>query len=378
MFFRLYKTRIKCLLKNRETLFWSFGFPILLSIFFYMAFSNLTSEDSIDTIPIAVIQDQNVDPSFMELIESIEITEDKKLFHVRSVSIEMAKKLLNEGKVKGIIDYEEDITLYLKENGIQQSIIKTFVDGYMQKSQTIRNIASLNPEVLSQEFLEEIVQHKDYIENGTMNQKSPDYTLIYFYSLIAMTCMFGCNWGFREMVDIQADQSAIGARINVAPTNKMKLLISNLLAAFTLHFSSIVLLFAFLNNVLRIKFGDDTGLLLLISLIGSLCGISFGAFVCVAFKINVKAREVILTAISIGGGFLAGMMNVEIKYLIATKAPVVGYINPSSLITDALYSLYYYENNSRVYFNLAILSVLTIFFVIVTYCKIRRREYASI
>ncbi|MDF2473310.1 MAG: type transporter [Anaerocolumna sp.] len=378
MFFRLYKTRIKCLLKNRETLFWSFGFPILLSIFFYMAFSNLTSEDSIDTIPIAVIQEQNIDPSFMELIESIEITEDKKLFHVRSVSIEMAKKLLNEGIVKGIIDYEEDITLYLKENGIQQSIIKTFVDGYMQKSQTIRNIASLNPEVLSQEFLEEIVQHKDYIQNGTMNQKSPDYTLIYFYSLIAMTCMFGCNWGFREMVDIQADQSAIGARINVAPTNKMKLLISNLLAAFTLHFSSIVLLFAFLNNVLRIKFGDDMGLLLLISFIGSLCGISFGAFVCVAFKINVKAREVILTAISIGGGFLAGMMNVEIKYLIATKAPVVGYINPSSLITDALYSLYYYENNSRVYFNLAILSVLTIFFVIVTYCKIRRREYASI
>jgi ABC-2 type transport system permease protein len=343
-----------------------------------MAFSNLTSEDSIDTIPIAVIQEQNIDPSFMELIESIEITEDKKLFHVRSVSIEMAKKLLNEGIVKGIIDYEEDITLYLKENGIQQSIIKTFVDGYMQKSQTIRNIASLNPEVLSQEFLEEIVQHKDYIQNGTMNQKSPDYTLIYFYSLIAMTCMFGCNWGFREMVDIQADQSAIGARINVAPTNKMKLLISNLLAAFTLHFSSIVLLFAFLNNVLRIKFGDDMGLLLLISFIGSLCGISFGAFVCVAFKINVKAREVILTAISIGGGFLAGMMNVEIKYLIATKAPVVGYINPSSLITDALYSLYYYENNSRVYFNLAILSVLTIFFVIVTYCKIRRREYASI
>jgi ABC-2 type transport system permease protein len=343
-----------------------------------MAFGNLTSQDTIDTIPIAVIKSENVNDSFIDVLNSMEITEDKKLFQVGIESKESAMELMNQGKIKGIIEYESDLTLYFNENGIEQSIIKTIADSYLQKSKTLMNIATINPDAFNQGLLEEIVQQRDFIVNGGTGQKNPDFTLIYFYSLIAMTCMFGCNWGFREMIDIQADQSAIGARINVAPTNKFKLLLSNLLAAFTMHFSSILLLFAFLNNILKVQFGDDLGLILLISIVGSLCGISFGAFVCVTFKINVKVREVILTAISIGGGFLAGMMNVDIKYLIATKAPIIGYINPSSLITDALYSLYYYETNERVFLNIGLLSVLTIIFVVVTFIKIRRREYASL
>lgn len=378
MFFQLYKTRIKCLLKNKESIFWSFGFPILLSIFFSMAFGNLTSQDTIDTIPIAVIKSENVNDSFIDVLNSMEITNDKKLFQVGIESKESAMELMNQGKIKGIIEFESDLTLYFNENGIEQSIIKTIADSYLQKSKTLMNIATINPDAFNQGLLEEIVQQRDFIVNGGTGQKNPDFTLIYFYSLIAMTCMFGCNWGFREMVDIQADQSAIGARINVAPTNKFKLLLSNLLAAFTMHFSSILLLFAFLNNILKVQFGDDLGLIILISIVGSLCGISFGAFVCVTFKINVKVREVMLTAVSIGGGFLAGMMNVDIKYLIATKAPIIGYINPSSLITDALYSLYYYETNERVFLNIGLLSVLTIIFVVVTFIKIRRREYASL
>lgn len=378
MFFQLYKTRIKCLLKNKESIFWSFGFPILLSIFFSMAFGNLTSQDTIDTIPIAVIKSENVNDSFIDVLNSMEITDDKKLFQVGIESKESAMELMNQGKIKGIIEFESDLTLYFNENGIEQSIIKTIADSYLQKSKTLMNIATINPDAFNQGLLEEIVQQRDFIVNGGNGQKNPDFTLIYFYSLIAMTCMFGCNWGFREMVDIQADQSAIGARINVAPTNKFKLLLSNLLAAFTMHFSSILLLFAFLNNILKVQFGDDLGLIILISIVGSLCGISFGAFVCVTFKINVKVREVMLTAVSIGGGFLAGMMNVDIKYLIATKAPIIGYINPSSLITDALYSLYYYETNERVFLNIGLLSVLTIIFVVVTFIKIRRREYASL
>lgn len=378
MFFQLYKTRIKCLLKNKESIFWSFGFPILLSIFFSMAFGNLTSQDTIDTIPIAVIKSENVNDSFIDVLNSMEITDDKKLFQIGIESKESAMELMNQGKIKGIIEFESDLTLYFNENGIEQSIIKTIADSYLQKSKTLMNIATINPDAFNQGLLEEIVQQRDFIVNGGNGQKNPDFTLIYFYSLIAMTCMFGCNWGFREMVDIQADQSAIGARINVAPTNKFKLLLSNLLAAFTMHFSSILLLFAFLNNILKVQFGDDLGLIILISIVGSLCGISFGAFVCVTFKINVKVREVMLTAVSIGGGFLAGMMNVDIKYLIATKAPIIGYINPSSLITDALYSLYYYETNERVFLNIGLLSVLTIIFVVVTFIKIRRREYASL
>jgi ABC-2 type transport system permease protein len=66
------------------------------------------------------------------------------------------------------------------------------------------------------------------------------------------------------------------------------------------------------------------------------------------------------------------------KYLIAEKAPIIGYINPPSLITDIFYSLYYYDEYTRIYINLCILIVLTIIFGGITYLKIRRRQYASI
>ncbi len=378
MFFRLYKTRIKCLCKNYEIIFWSFGFPILLAIFFYMGFSNLSSGENLDTIPIAVVMEESGVDQFLLGLNAAEISEGKKMFDVQSCTLERAEDLLDNSKIAGYIVYKEKPTLYVKENGIQQTIIKSFIDSYERLSQTAENIITLDPNAVNNGLLEELANHQNYVVDGGENGKKPNFTLVYFYSLIALTCMFGTSWGFREMIDIQADQSAIGARISVAPIHKMKLLICNLLAAFTLHFISIMILLAFLDRVLKIQFGGRLGMILLTCLLGSLCGISLGAMVCVTVKANVKVRGVILNVIIMGGGFLSGMMIVEMKYLIATKAPIIGFLNPSSLITDAFYCLYYYNGYGRFFINLCMLGILTIIFSVITYLNIRRREYASI
>ena len=378
MFFRLYKIRIKCLCKNYENLFWSFGFPLLLALFFYMGFHNLTSAEGIDTIPIAVVLSQDTENEFLSVLETVEISEGKKMFDVESSSLEDAKKLLDNAKIEGYIVYQEKPTLYVKENGIEQTIIKSFIDSYERMSKTATNIITLNPDAVNNGLFKELQSYQNYVLDGGDKSKNPDYTLVYFYSLIALTCMFGSNWGFREMLEIQADLSAIGARINVAPIHKIKLLFCNLLAAFTLHFTSIVLLLIFLVKVLKIEFGGQIGLILLTCLLGSLCGISLGAMICVTVKTNIKVRDAILSVIVLGGGFLSGMMIVEMKYVIATKAPIVGYLNPSSLITDAFYCLYYYDNYGKFIINLCMLSILTVIFGVITYLGIRRREYASI
>lgn len=378
MFFKLYRTRIKCLLKDKQNIFWSFGFPIILSLFFYLAFNNLASVENLDTIPIAVIQNESMDKEAVNVLKSMELNKNKKMFHVQTGNLETAKELLKEDKIKAYVDFEKDTRFYIKENGMEQTIIKSVLDSYLQKKQTVNNIVSTNPDAINNGFIQEVSHNKNYVKVREKDGKSPDYTIIYFYTLIALSCMFGCNWGFNEMVNIQADQSAIGARINVAPTHKMKLLCSNLFAAFSIHYLSVLFLLAFLMFVLKIKFGEDIGIVLLTSVIGSLCGISLGAFVCVTVKANLKVREAIVTAITIGGGFLAGMVVVDIKYLIATKAPVIAYLNPASLITDIFYSLYYYDGYSRVSINLCMLIIITIILWCITYLKIRRKEYASI
>ena len=379
MFFRIYKTRLKCLLRNKENIFWSFGFPILLSIFFYMAFSNLSKAEGIESIPIGLVVEENVIVPFKDILENVKITEGKNLFEVKTGTLEEVKDLLVREKVKGYIVFKDKPVLYIKNNGFSQSIIKTFLDTYEQKKQTINHIIQLNPDIVKNGQINLISNlFRNFIVDGGAKDKNPDNILIYFYSLIALSCIFGANWGFAEAVNIQADQSNIAARINVAPTHKMKLLLCNLLAAFTLHFLSVLFLLAFLIRVLNVAFGGQLNYILITCFIGSLCGISLGAMICVTIKANLKAKESILTAIIMGGGFLAGMMSTQVKYVVQTNVPFIGLINPSNLITDTLYSLYYYDEYHRFYRNITLLFILTIVFTSIAYFKIRRKEYASI
>lgn len=180
MFFRLYKTRIKCFCKNYENLFWSFGFPVLLAIFFYMGFHNLSSAEGIDTIPIAVVMEEDTESEFLSVLEAVEISEGKKMFDVESSSLEDAKELLDNAKIEGYIMYQEKPTLYVKENGIEQTIIKSFIDGYVRMSKTAKNIITLNPDAVNNGLFEELESYQNYVLDGGDKSKNPDYTLVYF------------------------------------------------------------------------------------------------------------------------------------------------------------------------------------------------------
>jgi ABC-2 type transport system permease protein len=80
----------------------------------------------------------------------------------------------------------------------------------------------------------------------------------------------------------------------------------------------------------------------------------------------------------LGGGFLSGMMFADMKYIVASKLPLLGYINPVNLVTDAMYSLYYYDTYERLYLNIAILCLITVLLGVASYIGIRRKDYASI
>jgi ABC-2 type transport system permease protein len=106
-------------------------------------------------------------------------------------------------------------------------------------------------------------------------------------------------------------------------------------------------------------------------------GILFGTTVSVGFKTTG-----IKYGITIGGTmlscFLSGMMASDIKYLISQNAPIVGYLSPATLISDAFYSLYYYDGFSRYFVNIAILCALCVLFGVITCVVLRRKTYASI
>lgn len=378
----LYKTRVKCLIRNKSNVFWTFLFPIVLATLFHLAFSNMNSSEIFHSIPIGVIENNEYENTkiFIETISSIKTSNDQnapKLFEVSVLEREGAEKKLIEDKIIGYIYPKDHMELTVKESGIEETIVKSFLDGYSQSLSTVESLIELNPQNI-ENILEDIQEKSTYLEDYLQGENSPDTTLNFFYSLIAMSCLFGCFWGLTAIADIQANLSLVGARVNVTPTKKIKLLFCNILAALTVHFTGILLLMAYLINILKINFGDDLNFVILSGFVSSLLGVSLGAMVSALSKKDLNFKYNILSAVTMFSCFLSGLMSVQVKYIVATRVPLLQYINPAHIITDAFYSLYYYKTKERFFLNIGLMIGYSLAFGIITYVATRRKKYASI
>lgn len=382
MILRLYIYRIKCLLKDKSNLFWTFIFPIVLATFFNMAFSNIYSAEEFQSIPIGLIDNKKDEKyqDFYEVVVNASMSKenlDNKLFEVTVCDEKEAGKLLQDNKIKGYIILGSEIQLFVKNSGLSETIIKTFLDTYTQITKTVTTLISNNPMAMEQ-IMNDVNETLNYVKSKEDSINPPDLTLNYYYALLAMACLYGCFWGLREITLIQANLSTKGARINVAPIHKMKLLICNLFAAFTIHFFGVALLLVYLILGLGINFKDNFGYVILTSVVGSILGVTFGAMVSAVVKKEEEVKYAIISGVVMLGCFLSGLMMVQMKYIVATKAPIVQYINPAHLITDAFYSLYYYDTLERFTLNIVLMVGYCILFSTITFLITRRRAYASI
>lgn len=377
MFFQLYKTRLKCLFRNRESMFWCYLFPILLVTFFHFAFNNIWKIDDFKTIPIAYVSEDSSGKELKEIMISAKMKNDVKMFDITRCDEAKAKILLENGKINAYITGNDKPVIHLKENSMNVTITKNFLDNYRQMAAAVKNILKENPNAAQEGLLDDVMHYDEFVKDVRTGNK-PQTLLVYYYALLAYTCMFAANWALDEVVNIQADLSARGARLNVTPTNKMKLFFCNMLAAFTAHMGSLVLMFLYLRYFNNIDFGNNLVYVFGICVLGSFCGLAVGGTIGIWVKKKAEVKEAILMVVTLGGGFLAGMMAHQIKYVIAQKFPLLGYINPVNLIADGLYSLYYYDTYHRFYLDAVLLCVITAVMFLASYVGIRRKNYASL
>lgn len=77
--------------------------------------------------------------------------------------------------------------------------------------------------------------------------------------------------------------------------------------------------------------------------------------------------------------FLSGMMIDRMKLIIEENIPFLNRINPVTLFTDAIYSLYYYNSMDRYFNNLIYLIFITLILMILTFFfLIRGKQYDSL
>jgi ABC-2 type transport system permease protein len=354
-------------------MFWTFLFSIILATLFNLAFSNIASHDLFKKIPISIVNNSEYkkDTGFQTAITG------SKIFTITLSTKQQADNSLKNNKIDGYVLFENGPNIILKSSGINQTILKGFIDNYLQIYSSIEKIIAKNPGALPA-----LISGKNfdgnYLKEVSPNKANPNYILTFFYALIAMSCLYGSFWGLKEVSAIQANLSNQGARLNLVPVHKLKIFAASLCSVSLIHICSTFLLVAYMNLILKIQFGNELPFVLLACIIGSITGVSMGAMISAVIKKGESFKVGILIAVSMVLSFLSGLMVADIKYLISKSVPILKYLNPASLIADAFYSLYYYNTHTVYFINIGLLAAFSVLFYLIVYFVMRRQKYASI
>lgn len=393
MFIHVFKYRLKVLVRDKSLLFWTLLFPLVLAVLFKVTFSGLGKSENFDPIPVGIINNTvyQQDASFQGVLEAVS-TGEKPFLVVTVMTLEEGQQSLKAGKIKGYILSEESDTasasstmnagknqwsLVVQNSGLAQSIVKSFLDQYSQ-SQAAMFIAMDSGKVNIEDLITAANQRVQFTSEVAITEGKMDMTLNYFYGLLAMACMYGAFFGTQEVNQIQANISHHAARINLAPVHKLKLFLYSGSAGLLVQFAQMLILLAFIVGILGIDFGNRIGWIVLTLFMGSFVGVSFGAFISAIVVGSESIKLAITLSVSMLGSMLSGMMFSDMKYLVSIHAPIIQYINPVNLISDAFYALYYFTSMDRYLINLGLLGVFAVIFSLGTYFLVRGRKYASL
>ena len=391
MFIHNLKYTIKTLFKNKVLIFWTFAFPIVLGLFFNMAFSNIEKDEKLQVFDIAVVNNNafQKEKIYQDALKKLEHGKDK-LFNIKYVSQKKANKLLNNSDIKGYIIFKNDKPeVVIKENGTYQTIIKFVITEINQNKIMIENLSkkeveteiangnvSIDQEKIVDNILNKIKSEKVELQN--ISNSNLSYMQIEYYTLIAMACMYGGMLGLTAINNSLANMSSKGKRISVSPNKKSVIVLSSAIGSYIVSLVGLVLLLVFLKLILKVDFGNNAFLVILLSLVGNLAGISLGVLIASIFRVSEGAKTGITIAITMFLSVLSGMMGVTLKYVIDKNIPVVNLINPNNLITDGFYSLYYYDTLSRYFRDISYLLIFIIICLTISFISLRRKKYDSI
>lgn len=393
MFIHNFKYSFKILFKDKMLIFWTFAFPIILGTFFSLTFSDIENNEKLGIINIAIVDNQEFQENeiFKEAFREISDPENEdRLFETKYVNEEEAKDLLDKKDITGYLALKSGVLqVTVASNGINETVLKYVAEEISRSSDIVDNLAAeeIEKEIASGNYsvnYEEIYKNiweKTQLQEVKLKNISGgnlSYTMIEFYTLIAMTCLYGGILGTVAINRNLANMSSNGKRVAVSPVSKGKMITASVLASYITQLVGIALLFVYTVFVLKVDYGDNLPLIILLALAGCFCGLSLGIAVGTLIKSNENLKTGIIISVTMLGCFLSGMMGITMKYVVDKNIPVINKLNPASMITDGLYSLYYYDTLDRYLLNLASLIIFAFIMIFISYIGLRRQKYDSV
>lgn len=411
---------LKLLLSNRALVFWTLAFPILLGLLFKGALGDIVNKEAFDTVSVAVVnsqvyQDSTFKIAFDDLSKedsSPVSSENQPILKLRMVkTLEEGKRLLEDEEVSGVVEItgtsqagisrDTKAHLTVTGNGMDQTILKTILDEITQRTDMISNLTEREiaakvrahsppgfqnvrpgqPPAFDPAQVAASVQDKLAKSGFTLRDRSPksmDLLMAEFFSLLAMAALYGGLFSMTVMNNAQPPLGVIGRRVAVAPTRKAKLIISGIISSYLLQLVGLILLVAVCYFLFNVDFGSNWALTFLLTSLGALVGLSFGVAISALVPGGENMKVGVLIAVTMLGAVLAGMMGGAMRYVVDQKAPLVNKLNPTALITDGFYNLYYHPGFAGFWQDVTLLLIISAVLLGASLLVLRKQRYDSL
>ena len=392
MFLHNFKYSLKTLLRNKALIFWTFAFPIILGTLFNLAFRDIENKETLDLIDIAIVNNEEFKNNtyFTESFKALSTKSSNQLFNTKYTEISTAKELLKENKITGYLLFENnEVKITVNDKGYNETILRFVVDEISSQKEMIETITSkeitdsykagnlnVDYEKIYQDTLTLINTTSPKLNN--ISNSNLSYTMIEYYTLLAMACLYGAIISMFITNKKLANMSSAGKRTSISPAHKRTLLLGSFLASYLVQLLGIIILYLYTIFVIKVDYGNNIFLVFLLLMTGSFAGLALGIAIATVLKSNENAKMGILISLTMFFSFLSGMMGITMKYVIDTNIPFLNKINPAAMITDGFYSLYYYNTLDRFYFNIISLLLFSIILLFISYQGLRREKYDSI
>lgn len=382
MFFHNVKYNLKALFKNKGLIFWSFAFPIIMATLFNMAFGNWEESEKFTSINIGIVTNEYFDNNIIAKNVFNSLSDgDNKIFNITYASKDEVTNLLTDKKIEGIIEYtNSNPSIIINSNSVSSTIIKSVVDE-IETNNTIFSDLIKSGKYASNDMEEQVNKITERINSTTINTKDIsvkklDIAVIEYYSLLAMTCLYGGFIAMSAISNSLASASNRGKRVAISPIKKSTAILSSLCASFIVQLIGALLLLIYIN-IIGVNLHTNLISLFVITILGVLSGISIGLIVSVMINKSEDTKLGIIIAISMALSVLSGMTGVSLKYVIDSKIPFINKINPAAMITDGLYAVYY-ENSARFLNNIISLIIFISLLIVISILYMRRKKYDNI
>ena len=411
---------LKLLLSNRALVFWTLAFPILLGLLFKGALGDIVNKEAFDTVPVAVVNSQTYQDSTFKIAfddlskkdSSPVSSKNQPILKLRMVNtLEEGKRLLEDEEVSGLVEITGTATagmtkdakahLTLASNGMEQTILKAILDEIAQRTDMIsqltqrematnvrahsppdfQNIPPGQPPAFDPSQVAASVQDRLAKSDFTLRDRSPksmDLLMAEFFSLLAMAALYGGMFSMTVMNNAQPPLGVIGRRVAVAPTSKAKLIISGIISSYLLQLVGLILLVAVCHVLFNIDFGPNWALTFLLTSLGALVGLSFGVAISALVPGGENMKIGVLISVTMLGAVLAGMMGGTMRYVVDQKVPLVNKLNPTALITDGFYNLYYHPGFDGFWQDVTLLLIISAVLLGASLFVLRKQRYDSL